>query len=68
MKLKIEGMHCKSCRMLIEDVLGDEGIIPLHFEMNTNTQEGILDLNTEKSEDEIKKLIEDEGDYKVKLL
>jgi copper chaperone CopZ len=61
MKIEIEGMHCKSCKMLIEDALDDVGI-----KANVNVEKGFVDLDLSgKTLSLIKKVIEDEG-YKVK--
>lgn len=63
MKLKISGMHCKSCEILIRDILEDEGIEVLNISMNTE----ILEFNSkDKNSDlnKIKKLLL-ENKYKV---
>lgn len=63
MKLKISGMHCKSCEMLIRDILEDEEIDVLNISEKT----GILEFNSkDKISDiiKIKKLLL-ENKYKV---
>ncbi len=62
-KLKLSGMHCKSCEMLIRDILEDEGIEVL----NISEKSGILEFNyDDKKQDliKIKKLLL-ENNYKV---
>ncbi len=56
-KLKITGMHCKSCAMLIEESLNDIGV-KVHFEKDTANVE--FD-ETKTGLDKIKKIIKDEG-------
>ena len=59
-KMKISGMHCPSCKVLIEDVLNDEGAKIKSFVKDE------LEIETQKSFKDIKKSIENEG-YKVEL-
>jgi len=59
--LKISGMHCKSCAMLIEDSLKDLGV-------KTSFKGDVLSASFDEkkiSESEIKKAIKKEG-YGVK--
>ncbi len=35
--ITIKGMHCNSCKMLIEDALEDLGTIKANVDMTTNT-------------------------------
>jgi len=63
-ELKIEGMHCPSCSMLISDALEDVGVDNSNIDSETGI--GIIEFDESKvSLDKIKKTIEDEG-YKVK--
>jgi copper chaperone len=60
--LKIKGMHCKSCKMLIEDALDDLGV-----KSNVDNEKGTATIEFNESnitEEKIKKAIEKEG-YKV---
>ena len=60
--LKIKGMHCKSCKMLIEDALDDLGV-----KSNVDNEKGTATIEFDEnkiSADKIKKAIEKEG-YKV---
>jgi len=62
--LKVAGMHCPSCAMLIEDVLSDEGVTS---KANFKTGEVIVDFDEKKIKlSRIKELIESEAGYKIK--
>lgn len=61
--LKIKGMHCKSCEMLIGDELDDLGV-KNKIDHEKGTAEIEFDEN-KVSLDKVKKVIEGEG-YKVK--
>ena len=61
--LKIKGMHCKSCKMLIEDSLEEIGV-----KANVDVEKELVELNFDEgkvSVDKIKKVIEEQGDYVV---
>lgn len=64
-KLKIEGFHCKSCKMLVEDVCSDFSEIT---SVQINEKNG--DISIEHGSDfdlsSFKKEIESLGDYRVK--
>lgn len=62
-ELKIGGMHCPSCEMLISDVLTDLGIENSAFDSKNGTGTITFD-ETKITLEEIKKAIESEG-YKV---
>jgi len=64
-RFKIEGMHCKSCKMLIEDVMEDLGIEIKSFKVDEDKQVGKLEVETDKDDKEIIDAIQEEGDYKV---
>lgn len=56
-KLKITGMHCKSCAMLIEESLNDIGV-KVHFEKDTAN----VEFDEKKTDlEKIRKIIKDEG-------
>lgn len=60
--IKVKGMHCKSCSMLIEDVLEDLGV-----KSKVNDKEGIAIVEFDEnkvSEEKIRAAIKKEG-YKV---
>jgi copper chaperone len=62
--LKVKGMHCKSCDILVEDSLSDlEGL----QNSKSNHQEDFVEVEFDESKvniDQIKKVIIDEG-YEV---
>ena len=61
-RLKVKGMHCKSCSMLIEDALEDLGA-----KSKVNDKEGIAVVEFDEnkvSEEKIRAAIKKEG-YKV---
>lgn len=59
--LKVEGMHCKSCDMLVEDSLGDEaGVESVSSSFKDGQVVVTFDENT-ISEDKIKEVIKKEG-------
>lgn len=63
-KLKIQGMHCPSCEMLINDALEEIGL--RNIKINSKTGLAEIKYDEEKTTlDEIKKTIEKEG-YKIK--
>ena len=63
-ELKIEGMHCPSCSMLIADALEDIGVTNSNIDSETGT--GVIEFDESKIDlEKIKKKIEDEG-YKIK--
>ena len=54
-------MHCKSCKVLIEDALDDVGVSG-----DVNVEKGFVEIDLAgKTMDLVKKIIEEEG-YKVK--
>jgi copper chaperone CopZ len=61
-ELKIKGMHCKSCKMLIEDALDDLGV-----KSNVDNEKGTAVIEFDESKitlEEIEKVIVKEG-YQV---
>lgn len=55
--LKVTGMHCKSCAMLIEETLSDNGV-KVYF----NKDQATVEYDEKKiSSEKIKKLIKDDG-------
>ena len=62
MNLKVKGMHCKSCKMLIEDALDDLGV-----KSNVDNEKGTATIDFDENKitaEEIKKVIVKEG-YQV---
>ena len=61
--IKINGMHCHSCEMLIGDALEDIGV-----KNSVDSKKGLAVVEFDESKvtiDQIKKVIQDEGEYKV---
>jgi len=64
-EFKVSGMHCPSCNMLVEDVLGDEdGVESVKADFEAGNVEVEFDEN-KINIDKLKSLIEEEGGYKV---
>lgn len=62
-ELKIKGMHCPSCKMVINDILDDLGVEKSTVDSKKGT--AIIDFDENKiTQDQIKKDIEQEG-YEV---
>jgi copper chaperone len=62
-KLKIKGMHCHSCEMLIKDALKDIGV--KNSKINSKTGQAEIEFDEKKiSLEMIKKTIE-KGGYKI---
>ncbi len=59
MELTIEGMHCKSCKMLIEGEVGDLGFVK-RIEVSLENRKAVVDTE-EGNEDTIIKTIEELG-------
>ena len=58
-KLKITGMHCPSCEMLITDILEDEDVKVLNISSKTKTMEIEFD-KTKTNLDKIKQVLKEE--------
>lgn len=57
--LKITGMHCKSCEILLSDVIAEAGVKVMSA--NHGAGEITVDLPSEAKLSEIKKAVEKEG-------
>ncbi|MCK5698759.1 MAG: heavy-metal-associated domain-containing protein [Candidatus Aenigmarchaeota archaeon] len=59
-ELKIKGIHCPGCEMLINDILDDAGVEKSAVDIKKET--ATIDFDESKvTIDQIKKAIEDEG-------
>ena len=61
--LKIKGMHCHSCEMLIGDALEDIGV-----KSNVDSKLGTAEIEFDENKvsiDKIKNVIKSEGDYSI---
>jgi len=63
--LTVSGMHCKSCVIIVEEVLADLGAKNITVNLNEKTQQAHVSCSSDKSIEDIKNAIEQEG-YKVK--
>ena len=64
--LTLEGLHCASCKALIEDVAGDiKGIKSCTVDSGKGT--AVVEYEDKKNLEELKKEVESLGDYKVNL-
>ncbi len=63
-KLDIEGMHCKSCVMLVEDSLEELGAKDIKIDLDEKTQKAVLSCEYDKDKMDIINTIKKEG-YKV---
>ncbi len=62
---QIQGMHCKSCVMIVQDALEELGAKNIKISLDEKKQIGSVSLDFEGDKKEIIKIIEKEG-YKVK--
>jgi len=63
--LQVSGMHCPSCKMMVEDVLGDEDAIS---SVKADYESGRVEVEYDDSKislDKIKELIVEEAGYEV---
>ena len=64
LQFKVTGMHCHSCKALIEDVCKDfPGVVD--SEVNAQTGEAVVDYEGELDKAKLKSEIEALGEYKV---
>jgi len=62
-KLKVSGMHCPSCEILIKDILADEDVVVITI----SSKSGNLEISFDESKislEKIKSLLSEEG-YKT---
>ena len=64
LNLKVEGMHCKSCEILITEELEDAGAKEVKASFSKGTVSATID-EKKITENKVKQIIEKEG-YKVK--
>lgn len=65
-KFEIKGMHCKSCKMLIEDIMDESNASVLSMEIDEQNEVGHVQVDTDTPTQEIIDAIQSEGDYTVK--
>ena len=65
LKLKIEGMHCASCKELITEALEEKGVHVTSFSFDAKKQSGIIEITTDHHAQEVASIIKAQGEYKV---
>lgn len=63
-KLNVEGMHCKSCVMLVEDSLGDLGAKDIKIDLDEKSQKAVVSCDYSGDKMDVINIIKKEG-YKV---
>jgi copper chaperone CopZ len=63
--LTVKGMHCNSCVLLITEGLEDAGGKDIHVVLDAKTQTGTVTVTSDLAKDKLKRIIEEQGDYKV---
>ena len=64
--LTVQGTHCNACKMLLEEVIGElPGVSSVNVDFKTGKTE--IEHQTALDKNELKKSIEDLGDYKAQL-
>ncbi|HLP79330.1 MAG TPA: cation transporter [Acidobacteriota bacterium] len=61
----VTGVHCPSCKILITDILQDEGVKVSKFDIDTKKQTGVLVVDAVKPAADIIALVKSAGDYKI---
>lgn len=64
---EISGVHCQSCKMLITDILTDEGVKISKFDMDIKKQKATLVVDSTLSKEKITELVKSSGEYNVKV-
>jgi len=65
LKLKIEGMHCASCKELIMEALEEAGVNVNSFSFDAKKQSGIIEITTDIPPQQVANIIKAQGNYKV---
>ena len=65
LKFEIKGMHCKSCKVLVEDILEDLGVKVNSLQVDEKKQIGTLLVETSVDPNKIITAIKKEGAYTV---
>ena len=63
--ITVSGMHCNSCAMLVREALEEEGATTVNVAIDAKKQTGTVRLKSELSKQQITKIIEAQGEYKV---
>ena len=65
LKLNVEGMHCKSCVMLVQDSLSEIGAENVKIELDEKTKKAAVSCDYDRDKMDIINIIKKEG-YRVK--
>ncbi len=65
LKLKIEGMHCQSCKELITEALEEAGVHVKSFVFDAKKRSGTIEITTDIPPQQVANIIKAQGDYKV---
>lgn len=65
LKLKIEGMHCASCKELITEALEEAGVHIQSFSFDAKKKVGIIEMTTTLDVQKVAAIIKEQGEYKV---
>lgn len=63
--LTVNGMHCNACVMLITEALEDAGATNVSITLDPKSKQGTVTLESKLSNENIKTIIENEGEYTV---
>lgn len=64
--LLVNGMHCKSCSILIQEALEEAGAKNVSVQLDEKKKTGTLSLDTTLTKSKIAAIIKDQGDYEVR--
>lgn len=67
-RMEIKGMHCKSCSMLVRDIMEEHEAEVLSIDVDEKKHIGHVEIETASPVQEIIDAIESEGEYTVELL
>jgi copper chaperone CopZ len=63
--LTVHGMHCKACVALVTEALEDTGAKNVTITLDEKAQRARIQLETNRTKEELTRAIEAEGDYTV---
>jgi copper chaperone CopZ len=63
--LTVKGMHCNACKMLVTEALEETKAKNVNVTLDEKKQIGTVTLDSDLSKAQLKKLIEEQGDYEV---
>ncbi len=63
--ITVKGMHCNSCKILISEALEEAGAKNVQVALDPKKQVGIITFDSTLSNDEVKELVKEQGEYEV---